>query len=209
MLDLSTTGEFWQQEWVEFYNNSGEEIPPFACIRVSATITRNNRNGFYASKPNTYGAQFSHRFNGPTKVAAGNWGVCTIGPQSFALYDSADGSPGFGESWGPRSGTWKLKKNTGGFRILGNADTSNTVVWVQPFPMLRVHGQTDAAHAKDATGVVSIFYRSASGTYTDSGENFTNVLNSFCSITAANKDVEMVWDGGNGSDYWSIVAGEI
>lgn len=207
---MNASGPLGDLHWREFRNDSGEEIPAFACLRItSSEVIEAGRVVLTAAKPNTYGAQYDHCFNGPLKVAAGKYGLCTRSDGAVALYDSGDGSPGWGESWGPRSGTWKLKKNTGGFRIEGISSTSKTLAIVRPFPMLRVHGQTDAAHAKDATGVVSIFYRSASGTYTDSGENFTNVLNSFCAITAANKDVEMVWDGGNGSDYWSIVAGEI
>lgn len=203
-MDFATTGEFWRLQWFEFYNESGETIPPFACLRIIGATTRNNRTVIRVGKPNTYGAQYHHRFNGPTQVTAGTYGVCTIGPHVTALYETADGTPAFGERWGPRDATWKLKKHTGGFQIVGNVDSNNGLVTVTPSPFLSFTGRCDAAIAKDAAGTVSIFYRSGNTALTDTTVNQTNVLNSSCDA-ALNDYVHCVWEGDSSTSYWKMV----
>jgi hypothetical protein len=180
-MNIGNTGEHLAIQWQEFRNDSGEEIPAFGCVRITGMTTRGDRNLLTVSKPNTYGAQYSHRINGPLPVGIGAYGICCIGPQVAALYDTADGSPIFGDRWGPRDATWKLKKNTGGFQILGNLDTSNGICIVSPCPMLEFVGKTDAAVTKSSSVTVSI-WTGASGAESDSGVNMTSVYSRYADV---------------------------
>jgi hypothetical protein len=128
-----------------------------------------------------------------------------VGNHVAALYDTADGTPAFGESWGPRDATWKLKKNTGGFRVLGNADSTNGVVVVVSVPMMGFFGKTDAAHAKGANGTVSIYWGSDAGT--DTTENMTSVYNLFASVSSG-KNVRCEWQGDMDGKQFALTAGE-
>ena len=184
-------------------NASGEEIPPFACMKIVGTREFSSGEiGFYVQKPDAFGAQYGHIFNGPRSISAsGNStqinGEGTIGFAVAALYDSADGTPAFGESWGPRSGTWKLKKNTGGFRVLdgyvtGRVDTTNSVVLVQSVPMLSMIGKTDSLIYSGTSGTVSIYWSSSgSGGLADTTVNVI-AYNRFADV-ATGKWVSMTW----------------
>jgi hypothetical protein len=192
--------------WREFRNDSGETIPPFSCVRITgAVIVETGRVTLKVGKPNTYGAQYSHAFTGPVSVADGKYGLCTRSDGAVAVYDDADGTPAFGELWGPRDATWKLKKNTPGFVVDIVTSTANKLVTVRPCPFLRFHGVTDAAHNKDASGTVSIWYGTGAGT--DSTVNMASVYNAFGNV-ASGKDVECVWEGDVAGTSWKFVAAE-
>lgn len=209
-MNLGNLGEWNRIVWEEFYNESGEQIPAFACMRITGMMTLGGRNIVKVAKPNTYGSQYMHRLNGPLPVEIGKYGICTRSAGAAALYDTADGTPAFGERWGPRDATWKLKKNTGGWMVMGNADATNGVVIVQQAPMLSFHGVTDAAHNKDAGGTVSIHYRSGATAYTDTTVNMSSVFNAFGNV-ASGKDVRCQWDDDgttSGVGWWEIVAAE-
>lgn len=196
-------------------NASGEEIPPFACMKIVGTREfASGEIGFYVQKPDAFGAQYSHIFNGPRSIRATGTpdqltGEGTIGFAVAALYDSADGTPAFGESWGPRSGTWKLKKNTGGFRVVdgyvtGRVDTTNSVVLVQPVPMLSMIGKTDSLIYSGTSGTVSIYWSSLGyGGLTDTTVNVI-AYNRFADV-ATGKWVSMTWyPWGDTSAVWEM-----
>lgn len=198
-------------QWLTFRNDSGEEIPAFACMRCTGlALIDDGSVVLKMAKPNTYGAQFGHYFNGPIKIASGLYGLCTRSPAAAAVYDSVDGTPAFGEQWGPRSGTWKLKKNTGGFEVLGVTNTTDKIVCVHPAPMLTVHGVTDAAVSKNGNVGVSVYVKTSTTYpyYTDTGE-FVPASNSFGDIPSG-RDVVCRWEANDGSNgYWEIIAGDV
>jgi len=193
-------------------NDSGEEIPPFACMRITGTIAMaSGEIGFLVNKPNAFGAQYSHIFNGPIPIKASGTstqinGEGTIGLAVAALYDSADGTPAFGQSWGPRDSTWKLKKNTGGFRVMDyyTPDTANSVVVVQSVPMLSMIGKTDAPISSGTSGTVSIYWSSLGyGGLTDTTVNVI-AYNRFADV-ATGKWVSMTWyPWGDTSAVWEM-----
>src|SRR5262249_49771951 len=133
-----------------------------------------------ADQPNTFGCQANCFVNGPVPVAAGQYGFCTRAGPVVALYDTADGTPAFGDAWGPRSGTWQLKKNTGGF--LRRAPPTNAALGLAlfvPLPMLTFRGKTTAAAInKGASGTINI-YTGALGSESDSGQTMPNVYNRY------------------------------
>src|SRR3990167_10117675 len=143
--------------WLDFRNDSGEEIPAFGIIRLTGVALPETGELVYTGdKPNTYGSQYSHAINSDAIVPDNGYGKCTLTFPAVAVYDSADGTPAFGEQWGPRNATWKLKKNTGGFRVLGVSNSDLKLVLVTQDPFLRFRGVTDGAIAAGADGTVSI-----------------------------------------------------
>jgi hypothetical protein len=172
----------YQQFW-PVQNVSGEEIPPFACMRIVGTsvLIGGGSVGFYVDKPNEFGAQHRHIFNSGRPIQyTGSWwldrGEAVIGPILTAVYESGDGIPSFGQHWGPRSGSWKLRKSTGGFMIADNgyatsSDDTNAIVRVVPAPMLSITGKTDASIFKGTPGDVSIYWSDTGSALTDTGVN--------------------------------------
>jgi len=201
----SDPGSHYNTHVMPFRNDSGEEVPAYGCLRITGAVVVDDTLFLTAGKPNTYGAQYSHRFNGSEPVPVDGYGVCRIGFGVKALYETSDGTPAFGERWGPRSGTFKLKKHTGGFSILGGH--SGGVVTVQQQPMLRFVGKTKAA--VDPGGLVSVdIYRPPGLTYTDTGVDMVDVGNRFGSI-ASGKYVRCDWeDDGSTVGAWLIIAAE-
>ena len=188
----------------QFRNDSGEEIPANGCMRITGSATVGGQQYLLAEKPNTYGSQYLHWFNGDQAVADGKFGTCYKGSFVRALYDTADGTPAVGERWGPRSGTWNLKKNTGGWQILGGH--SSGVVTVQHAPMLRFIGKTKSAVIVGSTVDVTIWYRSSATAYTSTSVDMTGVLNIFGSV-ANGRHVRCDWeDDGANPGRWVIDA---
>lgn len=202
---MNSSGPLGDMHWREFRNDSGEEIPAFACMRITgAEVVSTGRVTLTVGKPNTFGAQYNHVFNGPLKVANGKYGLCTRSDGAAALYDSADGTPAFGESWGPRDATWKLKKNTGGFLIEIVTNSNDKIAAVKSCPWTSFQGKCDAAIAKNAKGTVSIYYRSSLTAYTDTTVNMDDVLNSSCAA-ASGDYVHCVWERDASQPYWKMI----
>lgn len=207
-MNLGNQGEWARLVWEEFYNESGEQIPAFACLRITGMTTLGGRNIVKVAKPNTYGSQYMHRLNGPLPVEIGKYGICTCSPGAAALYDTADGTPGFLEQWGPRNATWKLKKNTGGWSIMGNPDSTNGIVIVQQAPMLSFLGKTDSTVVKSASVTVSIYAGTGGpGAETDTTVNMTNVYSRYGDI-GSSKWVRCYLNDASSSPYWECIDAE-
>lgn len=196
---------FLQRERIPFRNDSGETIPAYGIIKITGTVEVDGRIVFKAEKPDTYGSQYMHWINGPTPVASGSnkYGVC-FHPASptWVKYATGDGTPAFGESWGPVDSSWELKKHVGGFQILG-AHEDGRVLVVQS-PLLIAFGKTDSSLAKDSAGTISIWH-GTTGSETDSTHNFENVRNDYASLDSGKK-VEMRWNAHD--QKWRLIAGE-
>jgi hypothetical protein len=196
---------FQQMQWVEFRNDAGETIPAFGIVRLTGIAAIDaTRVVLTAAKPNVFGCQHNAAINGPTAVSSGRYGVCTRAAVDVALYDTADGTPAFGEKWGPRDGSWKLKKNTGGFSVLGPTNPDQGLVLVSPAPMRMFVGKTDGTHNKGGSGTISI-YAGTLGSETDTGLNMTGVYNRFATLTSG-KWVRCEWNETDGA--WEITAAE-
>lgn len=100
------------------------EVPARGLVRVTGVDTQ----GVLAvDRPNT-DAQFVY-VAGKTPVSANGYGAVTIEGPVYALYDTADGAPVAGETWGAGAASFKLRKGKAGFIIEGDADaTAGTVL---------------------------------------------------------------------------------
>ena len=120
-----------QARWLIGSNDSGSEIPAFSLVKVTATDAQGR---FEVEQPTVDGEAVYVVGSLPIPAAdsdgdgigaiTGDWPV-------WAKYDSGDGTPAIGETWGAESGTWKLKKNQPGFRIVGDPDTTDEIVQVE------------------------------------------------------------------------------
>lgn len=174
-------------------NDAGTTLPAYGIARVTGAETITGRQlVLTVAQPNTYGSQFSHIVNGPQEIAAGGYGRIEAGFPCWAAYDTVDGTPTPLTKWGPRSGSWKLKRYTGGFQILGNVLASDGIVSVVHTPMLSFIGKTDASHAKSASGTISVWAGETLGSETDTTANIT-AYNRFAAVSSG-KWVRCDWN---------------
>jgi hypothetical protein len=194
---------FDNQQWVEFVNASAGQIPACGVVRgTGVSVVEAGRVVLVVDQPNAFGCQSNCFVNGPVPVPAGQYGYSTRSAVVLALYETADGAPAFGDGWGPRAGTWKLKKNTGGFFCLGIANASLGLALFAPQPMLTVRGKTTAAAInKGAFGTINI-YTGALGSETDSGQTLPNVYNRYANA-AQGKWVTCGWNFEN--QGWELI----
>lgn len=111
--------------WMSFRNDSGEEAPPFAIMRLAGVETVAGRAVLICYKPNEDGGT-RYTFNGPCAVADGKYGFCTSDFPLMAYYDNTSGTPAINQEWGAKNGSWKITKYKPGYIINGTAvDTTN------------------------------------------------------------------------------------
>ncbi len=182
-------------------NGSGEEIPAFACMQLAGfTVAADNSYAYDAVKPTRFGAQHQHVFNGPTPIPIGKTGVAVSGEMVAGLYDTSDGLVMPLESLGPRPGSWKLRRNTGGFASGSGSVTE--VVRVISQPLLSIIAKADSTISKGATGTVSIYWRNygdSISTLTDTGVNEI-VMNRHAQV-ASGQYVQLTWMPW---EYWEV-----
>jgi hypothetical protein len=184
---------------VPFRNDSGESAPAYAVMRVTGSATVDGAEYVTISKPNT---DFKRKYlvNTGSAVADGEYGIGTwLSDADWVLYDDAN-TPAIGESWGPSSGSWELKKWRYGFTIVGNPSGGATDIvraWQEEANEFR--GKTDSTHNKGSTGTISIY----DGNKADTTDNMASVENDFANV-ASGKWVGVRWWGGK----WCLVAAE-
>lgn len=194
-------------------NESGEEIPPFACMRIVGTFMAgydpeepwNGTNyragvGFRVMKPNTFGSQTSHIFNGPRPIPTSGIGEASVGLIMFGK--SASGSLTNGSPCGPRNGSWYLHPSTGGFVCWeGNwADFDNNIYRVVQQPLLTLVGKADNAIASNTSGDVTVYWGGATAT---TGEKVSAYNRGGDGQAVDALDwVHMIWSG---DGFWEII----
>lgn len=102
--------------WLPADNTTTETIPNHGVARVTGVTG----GIFQLAKPDTDGDAYvvvvSDILIPPEKS-----GEVTYDSVTIAAYDPQDGTPAVGETWGAASGSWLLRKNKAGFRIIGGA----------------------------------------------------------------------------------------
>jgi hypothetical protein len=134
ILPAPASSPFESNPWKLFRNTTGETIPPFSILRITGAENFNGAIRITVAKPNA--TQYdAYMVNGPYAVTAGEDGVCTTLTQAgYLAYDSGDGTPALGESWGAKSGQWTAEKDVAGFFICGGTKATagvNAVVAIQ------------------------------------------------------------------------------
>jgi len=158
--------------WWPVRNNSGEEIPPFAVMRISGEETVGGRTRFIVAKPDSTFRRKGYLVNGPFAIGIGKAGSGTR-DTTYALCSSS-ASPVRDQWWGAKDGEWKLFQHRPGFLVLGNyqgtGDGQRAIV--EPFEVTELWGTLDGAFAQGSSATMSIFFRDGA-TWTDSSMNVT------------------------------------
>lgn len=169
------------------------DCPAFGLMLANGSQTTSSGKVLKGKRPDTFGCQYNCFVVGEEGALHGAGGAIQVRPPFLAKYDSADGTPTVGQMWGPQSGTFLLKYDTGGFRVLWTEDTTNHLVWVVPSPFIQFVGTAAAAIAMNATGTVNFGSGSVQAT-----ADFGAVVNGAI--------VYCVWQqSGAIAGYWSIV----
>ena len=112
---------------VGFKNSSGETIPGNAVMRVTGVeADTDGQLKITVAKPSTTFTR-SYLINEQFKVPDGKFGTGSF-EVALAAYDSSDGTPSAGETWGPKPDSWKLAKGYPGFTVLGVVNELAVVV---------------------------------------------------------------------------------
>jgi hypothetical protein len=162
-----------------------ETIPRYGVMRVYNAVLRAGRIAYEVAKPDGT-PQAIYLVNESSPIVQDGIGYASWrNDPGRVLCNATVDSPAAGETWGPESGQWWLKKGQPGFTIVGGQEGTGEEATVKAFQPhgggSSVHlGKTDAAIAKGASGTVSR-YTGSSGTETDTGENDT-VKNRFANV---------------------------
>jgi hypothetical protein len=143
-------------------NAGSEEIPAYALMETMVGTSNRTATGRQASvrvrktDANGYGAQYSHLVNGPNPISIAGYGrVLRNQNYVWALYDSSFAPTAVGQVLGPARSSFKLKLNVGGYVVVGDIITADTIVLVCPCPCLEFIGTTASSGSKGSTCTVT------------------------------------------------------
>ena len=125
-----------KQDKLLFYNDSGETVPAYGCVKVTGVTEVNNTCYLTGNKPDSNNGVFV--FNSKVDVESGKVGICHPGPIVKAIVNttlSGESVPANalynGECVGPVG--WELASTPGGpMRFVGRLDSclANNVAYV-------------------------------------------------------------------------------
>ena len=102
-------------------NDSGEEVPAYACMQVVGTEEIGGQNFLSVDIPaDVSGDAGAFLFNGSAAIADGDQGVAQFGPVVRAFKDT--GTVTAGDRWQPVVGQWYIEADTEGEFIAAGAD---------------------------------------------------------------------------------------
>jgi hypothetical protein len=109
---------------IYFKNQSGMEVPPYACMQVVGTTESGGQNYLLIEQPKDGdGTNGWYVFNSHCRVADGDKGLCHDGVLVRSL---TEGSPSAGEKVSPQAGSWYV--TTGSlFPVAGPDDIADGV----------------------------------------------------------------------------------
>lgn len=103
------------------HNNSGEIIPAFAAMRVTASVNEDGRTFYRVAKPDaTTEWRLDYLVNGPYEIEIGGYGSAQKGDHIRALGDGATRNYGF--VWSPTASQWTFKPNPFGNLMCAGSD---------------------------------------------------------------------------------------
>jgi hypothetical protein len=108
------------------HNDSGEEIPAYACMQVTGTEELYEQTYLTVDKPaDVDGTAGWFVFNGPNPIATGDEGTIQKGPIFRGFKNS--GTVTAGDIWGPTSGQWYLSADGSLCRVFGDDNVDDDV----------------------------------------------------------------------------------
>lgn len=180
---------------VAFKNVSGETIPGYGVIRITAVTVTDGIVLLSGDKPSTTFAK-EYAVNCAADCAADSWGSCYRSGDVLASYDT--GTPANGEGWGPKPGQWTLSKGYPGFIVHGIVDATNKILLGSGGTITTLLGKASGAitarsGTTQGTGTMAIWYDNA-GTLTDTTMTVT-VKNLSATAVTASAYIQAKWIG--------------
>jgi len=135
---------------IRWKNTDSTTCPPYGIIEIIGAGTDGDGDFYIGRRPSrssdtsiTRSTRRSKVFyvNGPTEVETfdtDNFGVLEIGSPFRAAYNTSDGTPTAGDTWGPEYDSWLLQKEQSGFVALGGDiddaedPADNTALFARP-----------------------------------------------------------------------------
>jgi len=160
---------------VPFRNDYAGTIPHGGVCEVAEPVTLDATQAYPVTRPTTTFKRLYLVNTGEDVPDDGyGWGSWLLGHADEVLYDDAD-TPAIGETWGPQSGSFELKKYRHGFNIWGNPTGGSTdlVIAQQCWDReILIKNDTGSAIAVNSSGTFKIF-TGAAGSEADSGQTLT------------------------------------
>jgi hypothetical protein len=160
---------------IPFRNDSGEEIPAYAVMRVDEVIYRDKQWLCVVKKPD---AEFGQRYlvNGPGTIQADGYGQATDATFPAPVAIAADDVE-FGDGWGVLADSWTLHRwHAGGFVaqvVIEVEDDEDERALFRQLEVIEVMAVLDEALEYQDTATASIVGFETGGTTHDSGGNVT------------------------------------
>lgn len=108
-------------------NDSGEEIPAFACMQTTGAIDAGGQNYIKVTKPvDDTGTTGRYLFNGIAPIEIGGYGIGHDGPLARMLTNAATVT--CGDSWQPTIASWAVKPGGELFTAVGLDDIGTDVM---------------------------------------------------------------------------------
>lgn len=158
-----------------FSNQSGENVPAYACMKITDAVVDAGSYVLQISKPDGTGGPFC--FNGPNPVPVPAGDESGRGQAFFGVVKASysSGTPAAGDVWGPASGSWDIIA-TGDpiLEILGaiESDIALGTMGGAGVGRLFYKAVADSAITDGSSGTVSIWENGV-----DTGTNVTAHLN--------------------------------
>ena len=123
---------------IPFKNFHTQSVPPFGVIELVGSEVEDGVTFLKGTRPSTT-LRTEYAINGPSRVAAGDKGVCYRQGDLAAAYDTS--SPAVGQGWGPRGDQWTLSKGYPAIvTVHGVRDAANKILHGALAPLSRVMG---------------------------------------------------------------------
>ena len=177
-------------------NDSGEEIPSYACMRITGTVEAGGQNYVKVDKPNTSAALYV--FNSQAAIEIGGYGVAQSGPV-YRVYKST-GTVTLYDRWRPTASQWYMSKGAGQFAVVGEDDIETNCFKIMLDPSSRLYRFT--LNEAWAGGVADADILEPDGTDTTVDDDVRDPLNIFADLTTGDAGWCIYQDG----KYWAIQA---
>lgn len=181
-----------------FHNDSGEEIPPYACMQVTGTEEIGGQNYLVVDQPaDVDGTAGGYIFNGPTAVADDDEGKYQSA-QVVRGYKNTGTVTG-GDKWSPVVGEWYIAQVDGGpFICCGADDVDDDVLKVFAQGVGGGGGGTlyrFTLNADLSSGTADADILQADGTDTGTDEDVTDPLGIFSVLESGDPGWCILQDG--------------
>lgn len=111
--------------WYTVRNTESESVPPFGVMLIAGSDTDGTLT---ITRPSADSQTQGILFNGAFGIPAGQKGQGYQATVMAGAYDTADGAPAVGNSYGTLASDWRLRKSNTGFTTVSTGDSGAVLV---------------------------------------------------------------------------------